>query len=328
MSSSQQPAPSGRRFLIAWLIIGFAICNFVTPLIMESAMLSDGLWPLIGILCGFIAGQCPLLAIWGVLGPSRATARLIVTLAIGVFLMASFGVGATLAGWSSFSFGEMICCPLFLPLVLLAFQLPLWVFKLFTGGRIVHVGTHAGQSTMPRRQFGLQHVMGGTLVVAVALSLASSGLLIFDAQRAEGWISLLAYCLYFMVVSAFATLPCLWAAMIAKNKQTATGIIAVYTLLMCLLLVIILGLLSGGRMPGEAVVMLFLFHGTLMAVILGTLRVAWLSGYIFIGWRRPQTNLQTGCPFAVQDDSPEGSQPAEPPAPGVDDPPNSIAPSG
>ena len=302
-------------------MIGFAICNFLAPLIMFSNQPSNALavsavMPLIGILIGSMAGQCGLLAIWGVLGPFRAPARIAITVAIGVFLMASFGVGGTLADPSEVSLGMMMCAPLFLPLFLLAVQLPLWIFRLVTGGRIIHVGTHIGQSTTPRRQFGLQHVMGGTVVAAVALSLASSGLLILDAQGSESWIPLLAARFYCTVVSTFATLPCLWAGMIARNKQIATGIVAIYTLL------IILGLLSCGAITarGVSVVVFFIYHATLMAVILGTLHVARFCGYTFIGWRGPQPNLQTGCPFAVQDDSCGGTQAAETPATRSDEP--------
>ena len=58
----------------------------------------------------------------------------------------------------------------------------------------------------------------------------------------------------------------------------------------------------------------FAFHGTLMAVILGTLHVARLCGYTFVGWRRPQPVLSTDCPFAVQDGPSGDTQSAETPA--------------
>lgn len=116
---------------------------------------SNALLPLIGILIGSMAGQCGLLAVWGVLGPFRATARLTITLTIGVLLMTSFGMGVAIVEPPGDNLGEMICTLLFLPLFLLAVQLPLWVFRLVTGGRITHVGTHAGQSMTPQRQFGL-----------------------------------------------------------------------------------------------------------------------------------------------------------------------------
>lgn len=169
--------------------------------------------------------------------------------------------------------------------------------------------------------------MGGTLVAAVALSLASSGLLILDAREAENWVPLLAECLYCTVVSTFATLPCLWAGMIAKNKETATGIIAIYTLLMSLLFVVILGLLPSGTMPGEVAMMFFAVHVSLMAVILGTLHVARLCGYKFIRRSRRHPDLQTDCPSALQDDPSDGAQAAETPGPGADDPPDSAGPS-
>jgi hypothetical protein len=323
MSSSQEPSPRRRRFPIVWLIIGFAICNFVAPLIMESVSV-DVVVPLIGIFLGSMFGQCCLLAIWGVLGPSRTPVRLIVTLTIGVFLTASSGVGFRIFDVPNVTFDGGVATFLNLPLYLLALQLPLWGLKLVTGGRIIHVGAHPRPSTTPRRQFGLRDVMGGTVVIAVALSLAKTS----EDQVAVGWIHILASCLACTVVSTFSTLPCLWAGMIARNKGAATGIIAIYTMLMSVLCVVVMGLLlSLGTMPPEFLVMLFAYSGSLMAVILGTLHIARLCGYTFISWRRPQPDLPTDCPFAGQDESSGGTQPAETPAPDTDEPPDSAGPS-
>ena len=157
MSNLPESSPRGKRFPLGLFVCGFAISNFLTPPIMNSAGPSNAMLmvPLMGLLIGFMASQCGLLAVWGVLGPFRAPARLAITLTIGVFLMASFGVGAAVLDPPGYYLGEMTCSLLFLPLVLLAVQLPLWVFRLATGGRITHVGTHAGQSMTPQRQFGL-----------------------------------------------------------------------------------------------------------------------------------------------------------------------------
>ena len=310
MSNIQQSSPRGKRFLLGLPICGFALFNFVTPLMMESVSpppISASL-ALVGIILGSMFGQCCLLAIWGVLGPSRAPVRLIAALTIGVFLMASSGVGFRIFDLPNVTLDAGVAAFLVLPLYLLAFQLPLWVLKLVTGGRIVHVGSDPRPSTTPRRQFGLRDVMGGTVVIAVALSLAKTS----EDQVSEGWIPLLASCLACTVVSTFATLPCLWAGMIAKNKGAATGMIAIYAMLISVLCVVGIGLLLlRGPMPAEVPVMLFSYSGTLMAVILGTLHIARLCGYVYISGGRPQPVLKEGHPLAVHDESSEGAQSAD-----------------
>ena len=120
MSSIQQPSPRGRRFSIVWLIIGFAIFNFVAQIITESAGPSYAWVPLTGILIGSMAGQCCLLAIWGVLGPFRVPARLIITLTIGLFLTASLSVGDRIGDPPSITLDQIVATFLFLPLILRA----------------------------------------------------------------------------------------------------------------------------------------------------------------------------------------------------------------
>ena len=313
MSNLPESSPRGKRFPLVFFVCGFAICNFLVLPIMNSAGPSNASLtvPLIGILVGFIAGQCGLLAIWGVLGPLGASARLIVTLAIGVLLMTSFGVGVAVVEPPGNNLGEIVSTVLFLPLVLLATQLPLWVFRLITGGRITHVSVHPAQSPITHGQFGVRHVMGGTLVVALALGLASSAMQVLDVQGMEGWIPLLVVCLYFVVVSTFATLPCLWAAMIAKRKKLATAIVALYTLLICWLLLVIMELTNGGLVPWEVILVIFLMHATLMTAILGTLHVARLCGYAYTSRRRPPPILQTPRSPFLQDDSSGGIEPAD-----------------
>ena len=322
MSNMPVLSPRGRRFLLWLLICGFAICNFVClPWLVDLMWAGASAAPsLFGIFIGSVAGQGCLLAVWGVLGPLRAPARLIATSTIGAFLMVSV-MGFRIVDLPGEMRVEELAPLLFLPLILLAFQAPLWGLKLMTGGRIAHVGANPRQSITPRRQFGLRDVMVATVVIAVALSLTNSGVRMSEGQEAEGWIPLLVFCLVCAVVSTFTTLPCLWAGMIARNKKTAAGIIAIYTLLMSVLCVVVIGLLPPRRtMPWSDLMLFFAFVGTLMVVVLGTLHLARLCGYTFIGWRRPQPVLPSDCPFALQDDSPGGTQPAEIPAPHADEP--------
>ncbi len=302
-----------RRFPLWLIVCGFAVCNFCIPLTIVW-LDPVGMLPfafLIGFFYGFVAGECGLLAIWGVLGPLGAPARLLLTLAIGVILMVSSLVGVVAAEPPGDTLGEMLAAVLFLPLILVAAQTPIWGFRLLSGGAISHLGTDPSRSPTMRRQFELRHVMGGTVVVAVALSMASSGMRVYKADETGDWIPLLVGCLLAAVASALATLPCIWAVLIARNKRVATGVVVVYGLLMSLLVVVVVGLLFQVPMSRDEVVLSFVFHATLMAVILGTLHVARLCGYVFAGRRRPQPGPESDCPFAVQVDLPGNTQSSE-----------------
>ena len=329
MSKIPKSTSLRKRFPLGLFIAVFALSNFFTPIIIEGLAESSLAYSCILVaFIGAIVAQLCLFSIWAVFGPLRLLSRLPVTLFLTELSAAFLTLGYLVVAPLSETFADIASTFLLLPLAFLATQLPLWGLKLVTGGRIVHVAADPRPSTTPRRQFGLRDVMGGTVVMAVALSLASSGMKISEDLAAEGWIPILAACLACTVVSTLATLPCLWAGMIAKNKGAATGIVAIYTMLISVLCVVGIGLLLlRGTMPWEVLVMLFAYSGTLMAVILGTLRIARLCGYVYISGGRPQPDHQAGCPSAVQHDSSGGTQPAKPLAPGADEPPDSTGPS-
>ena len=327
MNTIQEPTSRGRRFPLGLFIAAFAVSNFIAPSVFDSLGFSIGECVLGGTLFGVIAAQFGLLIIWAVLGPGKAAARQAFTMLLAVFLLSSLVAGTAVTDPPSSVLREMGPFFLFLPLVFLIAQLPLWGMKLMTGGRIVHVDKMAGQSPTEGRQFGLRQVIGTTLLVAVALSLASSGLRISGGDDVEAWGKLLVVGLVSALWSPFVTRPCIWAALHAKKKGPAALAVGIYTALMSLLLLGVLGLFSGWSVDHDNAVILLSFHASLMAVILGTLHVARLCGYSFIRWRRPQPIIKTDCPFALQDDPSEGDQAAGPPAPRADEPPDSAGPS-
>ena len=303
MNATLESLPRRRRFPIVWFTIGFAICDFIIPVIVDNAGFSDLAIALMVMFWGVMAGQFGLLIIWAVLGPGKAGARQAFTMLLAVFLWFSFLAGAVVLDPPSSVVREMGTSFLFLPLIFSIAQLPLWCMKLMTGGRIVQVDRTDGQSPNEGRQFGLRHVMGVMVVAAVALSLANSGLRILGADDVGGWTPLLIGGLASALWGAFATRPCIWAALSVKKKAAAALAVAIYTVLMTMLVLGVLGLLSDWSLDGEEVLMFFAFHATLMGVILGTLHVARLCGYTFMRRSRRHPDLDGGCPFAVQDDS-------------------------
>ena len=310
MSTIQTARLRGRRFPLGLFIAGFAVCDFFVPLIMDNLGYAIRWVALVGMLLGVMAGQFGLLIIWAVLGPGTAAVRQALTILIAAFLWSSFFAGFAVVDlpfgvdrevWTSF---------LFLPLVFLIAQLPLWGMKLTTGGRIVHRDRMAGQSPTEGRQFGLRQVMGTTALVAVAFSMANSGLAILGGDAIEGWGPLLAGSLVCALWCPFVTRPCIWAALSAKKKGVAALALGIYTGLMTMLILGVMTIFSGGSLYEEFVLMVLAFHIALMSVILGTLHVARLCGYTFISRRHPQPVLPSDCPFAVGDDSCGGTEAA------------------
>jgi len=328
MGTIQESAPRRRRFPIVGFAIGFSICNVVTPLLMEATEQPTRVTVcIVGPFFGaVIASQC-LLTVWAVFGPLSILVRLFLALLLAELLLASIIVGVAVVDLPIDMFFEMVAGFCFLPAVFLAAQLPLWGVKLATGGRIVRVDASGGESSTEGRQFGLRHVMGATVVVAVALSLAECGASLLDSSLDAVWIPAAIVCGCCVLWNTFAALPCLWAAMVARRKVVAALMIGVYAAMMTMLLVGAFEFVPGGAMPGETVLMFFVFHFVLAAVILGTLHVARLCGYTFISRHRPQPNLPADCPFAIRDDPSEGAEAAEPPAPMADEPSDSAGPS-
>lgn len=321
MNSPKGPPPS-RRFPI-WLFIGlFAISDFLVVPVTAYAMGRAGpstlfvrLWS--GLVYGVIFGQLSLLSIWAVFGPSSALVRLPLTTMVGMSLAACLVAGYAAAVGIGGVPGETALVFLFVPLVLLSAQVPLWVLKLVTGGRIVRRDARTGQMPTVQRQFGIVHLMAATVVVALALGLASSGLRLLGAQEAfEGMDILMrgvltSYCGLSCVLSLLVALPCLWAGLGAKNPRAGAVGLAIYAGLITLLWGAVLVLSSPGPVPGEAVAELLLYGGSLMLVTLGTLYVARRCGYRYQRGGRPKPAVATAAPSAAGPETSAEMQEAE-----------------
>jgi hypothetical protein len=317
--NSPQSSPPLRHFPIGPIILGFAIFDFLMPPMTEGIQPSAVGMVWIGLCAGTIVGQFALLTIWAVVGPPRALVRLPLTTMLGIFLVAWLVAGTVVADGGGGPADEVAAAFLFLPLVLLSAQLPLWVLRLFNGGRIVRVDAKTGQIPTVQRQFGVRHLMGATVVVALAFGLASSGtrLVVGADEGMVGsgmiWGVLAAYCGTFGLLSLLVTLPCLWAGLGAENPRAAAVVILIYAALMILLLTVILPLLFGEPIPVDAVLMVCLASGSLAVVTLGSLYAARACGYRYQRGRRPKGTVATSAPSATDPQISAATQEAEAP---------------
>jgi hypothetical protein len=304
MTSPDGPPPDRDRFSpIGPFLLAFALLDYMIPGIArhsESPIMA-------GLLAGTIAAQGGLLAIWAVLGPQRWIVRLPASFLAALALYGATMLGAATAHVGSAGGSDLMQILLFLPIVLLAAQVPLWIVRLVLGCRMVPAGAESAQSAKGLRQFGMEHLLGATTLIALALGLASLGLINPSTGRpySDGWAGLSVACLLCAVWSMFSTLPCLWAAFIAKNRAGGAWALAAYTAAMTFLLLAIGSMFAGDAPPGEAVFALLAFHGALVGVMFGTLHVVRICGYVLMRAKGIK-------PAAAQVDS---ATTAEPPSP-------------
>ncbi len=322
MNTIHKSTSRRRHFPIICFTVGFAICNFLTPVMMA---VTGGPTPvtvcIVGPFLGIIVAQLCLLSVWAVFGPLGVAVRLPLTLLLAGLLWMPVLVGFIVSVDPEGVLPVAMKVLWFLPMVLLAAQFPLWIMRLATGGSIFHADMNPRQPTTIGRQFSLRHMMGATFAVAAGFSLAGSGVRFVDSDPSEVWILLAIGCLCCILWSTLATLPCLWAGMMAKRKRVAALAIGAYIVLATLIAWGVIWLMDGAGSVAQAALMFFSCHATLAAVILGTLHMIRFSGYVFVGNRCSQPSLESDCPFAVQDDSGGGPEPAQIAVSAADDSP-------
>ena len=296
--SSKPNWPPGA--IVLWIAVFLVVDLAMWPVVEASRGDEIGT-----VLAGAVAGQLGMLAIWAVLGPQRFLVRFLGSFTVTTLLWCGLLAGMVMTGRGPPSFREGAEVTLMLPMVFLAAQFPLWVLKMATGWRIVVEYTVDDPLAMQSRQFGLQEMLGVTTIVAVALGLARLGLPGLDNRGGNvdlsQWSALLFVCLMCSVWSAFSTLPCVWAAFVARSKAAGAVFIAVYAVLMSVLPVVVLCAIA--RSPGflgEAWKYSLLLHGSLALVLLGSLHVARAFGYTLLRPRRVRAAAVSAgsCPFA------------------------------
>jgi hypothetical protein len=287
-----EQADNLRRRCFLVLIPGYAIIDFLfCPLISG---LDHEPWVFVAVWTGALIGQVIFLAIWAALGPFRLWVRWSLVLLTGFGLYFSVILGA-LAAFSyragSEEPGQMAAASLVIPLFFLVVQFPLWVRRWLSGWRIVPTGEAAEYSAVEARQFGLVHILGLMVVLALTLSLARFFFASLDPLDRgqiplEVWmqfgLGLGSLCVYCVVWAG----PALRACFLAQDKGSGCAALLGYWIGVSLVTVLIfatIGVVLGKHaLPGEFIASVFLHFGGILVVLFVSLHLLGTFGYTMI----------------------------------------------
>ena len=276
------PPPVALRPMLMSLA-GLAAFDFLAPGMLDEITSSTPMFAVLGI----VAGQIPLVAVWAVFGPERFWRRWLSALAVICHLYVSLLAGMAVAGVPRSEVEVFSINLLMLPLVFLAGQLPLWLLRLGVGRGLSH-DTAEAVSSDGGMQFGVRDLLTAFVVVGAALGLSRLAVLLHamngsDGQGMEPWLYLAMAATLLGVWSALLALPCMWAAFLAYNRNTASLVVTVYVLIVAFLAAVILGAMSGAGLIHEVLLSLLAFHAGSLAVILAGCRLLGSWGYSIRG---------------------------------------------
>lgn len=230
---------------------------------------------------GFAFGQFGLAAMWGVFGPGRWFLRWVGALASAAGLLAAF------LFWPLWIHGnglrETFAGALLLPSLLFAAQLPLFALRLLGGNRLTARDAPWEQPDRSVGQFRIIDLLGAITVCAIVLaSLETARVLLPEYVERHLWPgNILIECLAFVSFGALILLPCLWARMLAKNRNRATIMVAGWITFWPLILVAVLCVVSPDALSRtNGLFFILLFSATLAATLLSGLRLT--SGYVLL----------------------------------------------
>lgn len=243
----------------------------------------DALWPIwpqsrwfpkpwqSGIGLGFSIAQINLIATWAALGPGKLLVRLPWALLMGVSMWYALTLGGSPQLGPNRELGQQI---LFLILVV---QIPPWIANFGLGWRLLVSGGEPG--TANDRQFRLSHLLGGVLLLCIALSLGRAVLPPGNQQTVplnrQFWI------LHSVVGIGNLLLvsPCIWGAFARWTMLPLwAGIGILYAWLMSLLEVGVLTALLGGS-GADVFAVLCPLNLTQCATVWATLLLLRASGF-------------------------------------------------
>jgi hypothetical protein len=203
---------------LPWLILGglpFALVNFAIVPLTDWISPNDAAAALVYLWFGAICAEGGLHAVGCVLFTHGLVRRLVLGIGVGLTLFAAWAVGYAVDGWYRGYFPgdfwrNVRSGLLYLPLLAIAIQLPLWVVKFWFGWRVQHRVEPAG----PRggETFSIRDMFLAT--GAVALALTAARFAPQDEGPGQRWfLALIVIALATAAVSLIAVLPAVVATL-------------------------------------------------------------------------------------------------------------------
>ena len=246
--------------------------------------------------CGVIAGQFGLLAIWAVFGTAHWAARFPLTLLLAAWLCELLLLGMLLADVSNGLVRDFRRAILLVPLVFTALQMPLWIARLTPGCRLVFQPNSGEREPWHVGQFGVQHLLGVTTLLAILLGFTQAGVSVFtsaDYGLAVVWTRLLIACAGAAAFGLLAVLPCVWATFGVRQRGLGAIAVAGYTIALGVLApMVLVAHTPGATLESELFEISLWLHAGAMGTMLGGLHVVRACGYTMIrpGYKLPATD--------------------------------------
>ncbi|MFN0021516.1 MAG: hypothetical protein ACKVP0_24965, partial [Pirellulaceae bacterium] len=171
---------------------------------------------------GGMCAQLGILTIWGVVGLGRAWHRQLLVMSIGGLWIGAWVAGRFLLKERGFSPSWKETAPAFcLPLVLLAMQVPLWVFRILARWRLV---SGDGSATSKPPQMTIAGILGAMTLVGIALALVKLGLQVVQSHEATFWWTAVAVaCASGGIITLFVLVPII--ILLLRPKSWTTGLL-------------------------------------------------------------------------------------------------------
>jgi hypothetical protein len=240
--------------------------DFVVPDLLSE--FGNGVF-VANLLLGLVVAQPLLLAFWGVFGSWRFWRRWPASLAAGVGLYALFLAGMAAAEIPTSARQQFAVNVLFLPMVLLCAQFPLWILRMVLGRGLIH----EDDPDLPEEygiQFRTRDVLTAIALIGLSLGLARIAVLLHGVEGGGGmrpWLDLAIACAAVGLWSATGLLPCVWAAFLSRFPVRASLAVVAYAFVLIAGVSAALGAVLAVR-PGEFLLPLLALHGGLLALVL------------------------------------------------------------
>lgn len=265
-------------FLAGW----FLLCDLAIVPCVETFTPRD--WPaLLVLVCmGAIAAQFGILPAFLVLGTGRYSLRLALTWSAAIAVVGSFCLGGLFARWLD---GEHLrnedvrdtaVFLLMLPILSLALETPLWVFRVFLGYRF----GRDTDSCLAERKLAIRDFLLATALVALALAAARGAAYILEDS--EFWVGLGVAIVALVSASAILVLPSVWFALRLANPALAVLCAALTMFAVASTFVIVMLFVAPGRPSAWDYIGLMVIAVTFALSLSAPFWLARLQGYRLI----------------------------------------------